>query len=230
MIEDEAYPGSATLEVMSEARNYNQFLLSWLEGAIQAGDRVLDFGAGTGTFALPLLQRGVDLICLEPDAGLGARLRRSGVRTIGELDEVSDSSIDLIYTLNVLEHIDDDRAAVATLARKLRPGGRILIYVPAFQILYSPFDRKIGHRRRYRRGALMRLAGEAGLAVRKAEYVDSLGFGAALAYRVVGSATGELDPASVRFFDRWLFPLSRALDRVLWPWLGKNVRLIAERP
>ena len=63
--------------------------------------------------------------------------------------------VDLIYTSNVLEHIDDDLAALKQLRATLSPGGRIAIYVPAMQVLYSDMDRSLGHYRRYGRQELL---------------------------------------------------------------------------
>jgi len=75
-----AYTGIDVLEVMIEAKNYNRYLMSLIHAHIRSGIKVLDFGAGVGTFALPLMQRGVDLVCVEPDATLGARLQDAGAK------------------------------------------------------------------------------------------------------------------------------------------------------
>ncbi len=191
---------------------------------------MLDLGAGRGTFAAPLRQSGIDVLCLEPDATLNATLRTMGLPTLRHLDELADASIDYIYTFNVLEHIENDRDTIRALAEKLKPGGRMLIYVPAFQALYSAFDRRIGHLRRYRRNALAKMLAAAGLSVQKAAYVDCLGFFAALLYPVIARERGELSLTSVKIFDRWIFPVSRLMDAILWPFIGKNVMVVARKP
>ena len=66
-----------------------------------------------------------------------------------------DASFNYIYTLNVLEHIEDDAAALRSLHAKLTDGGKLLIYVPAFPVLYTSMDAKVGHVRRYTRDTLM---------------------------------------------------------------------------
>ena len=73
--------------------------------------------------------------------------------------------------INVLEHIEDDGAALRAMASILVPGGVIVLLVPAFQALYGPIDRNLGHYRRYRRGSIAGLAAAAGLEVRKLHYV-----------------------------------------------------------
>jgi SAM-dependent methyltransferase len=218
-----AYAGSANLEAMEEAVRYNRFLL----GLIEPAGRVLDFGAGSGTFARALAARGVDLLCVEPDAALRGDLEGKGLKALPDTQAVPDRSVDLAYSFNVLEHIEDDAAALAELRRVLRPGGRLLLYVPAFMVLYSAMDRAIGHRRRYRKGPLVKLVERAGFAVGEARYADSLGFAAALAFRAFGPGSGALNPGAVRFYDTYLFPLSRVLDFVLHPVIGKNLILRA---
>lgn len=221
-----AYAGAANLEAMEEAVRYNRFLL----GLIEPAGRVLDFGAGSGTFARQLAANGVDIVCIEPDAGLRRELERRALRTSAGLSEIPAESVDLAYSFNVLEHIEDDAAALAELLRVLKPGGRLLLYVPAFMVLYSAMDRAIGHLRRYRKAALVRLVERAGFRVAGARYADSLGFAAALAFKAFGPRSGELNSRSVRLYDRYVFPLSRMLDLVLHPVLGKNLIVHATKP
>jgi len=225
------YTGVDNLEVMAEAENYNRFLLSLVTRHLAPGLRVADFGAGTGTFALPLRGQGVDIVAIEPDTALQARLRQAGIATERDAAALADASLDFIYTFNVLEHIADDGAALRLLARKLKPGGRLLVYVPAFAVLFTQMDHKVGHLRRYRRGGLRALVRGAGLAVDDVRYVDSLGFFATLAYRVLKSnGDGSIDRRALRLYDRLIFPPSRILDRLLSPWLGKNLLLLATKP
>ena len=132
--------------------------------------------------------------------------------------------------MNVLEHIDDDVAAVRSLAGALRPGGKLVVYVPAFQVLFSSMDTKVGHLRRYRLGQLVDTVRQAGFHVDRCRYVDSLGFAATLAYKAVGSRQGDISGGSVSFYDSYGFPVSRGLDRALDRVVGKNLLLVATRP
>jgi SAM-dependent methyltransferase len=228
---NEAYTGADNLEVMREAVNYNAWLLRLIRRHAPPQGRVLDFGAGSGTFALPLHRAGLTMTCVEPDAALGSMLRSQGLAAAASLDALEPNQFDFAYTLNVLEHIDDDRGALSGLYTRLKPGGRLLVYVPAFQVLYGPMDRKVGHLRRYRRRDLARRIREAGFNIEKSRYADSLGFFAALAFRMLkGDSTGELNPAHIRLYDRCAFPLSLGLDMACWPFFGKNVLVVASRP
>src|SRR5271170_7644848 len=124
------YSGTEVLEVMKEAKKYNNYLASQIARHLQPKFKVLDFGSGAGTFTLPLLQNSVDVVCVEPDTALAARLREAGANVVVGLDDVADHSIDLIYTLNVLEHIADDIGTIRALSTKLTPGGTLIVYVP----------------------------------------------------------------------------------------------------
>jgi SAM-dependent methyltransferase len=223
------YSGLANLEVMEEAVRYNRFLERLVLSVAPPGARLLDFGAGTGRFAARLAAHGVEVLCVEPDKALRAALGRKALRSTADLAEVPSASIDAVYSLNVLEHIDDDAGALAELHRVLKPGGRLLLYVPAFMVLYSAMDRRVGHLRRYRKAPLADLVRRAGFSVEDVRYADSLGFAASIGLRMFGNRSGDLSPGTVRFYDRWLFPLSRALDRLLSGFVGKNLVLRATR-
>lgn len=169
------------------------------------------------------------MTALEPDERLRARITSAGVRAIGGPDELTDGSLQYVYSLNVLEHIDDDVGALSRLRAKLAPGGLLLIYVPAFPVLYTSMDAKVGHVRRYTRTTLVSAVRAAGFQVERVAYVDSLGFLATLAFKAVGDRGGEINPRALKVYDRAIFPLSRLLDKAAQHWLGKNLLLIARR-
>ena len=223
------YTGTDNLEVMREAVNYNRALLDLVKAHVRASDRLLDFGAGTGTFAIALAAEGHDVECVEPDPAQRAMIEAAGLRAHGDLAAIPPGGIDCAYTLNVLEHIEDDLSTIRALGERLVLGGRLVIYVPAFQSLYTSMDRKVGHVRRYRRADLRAKVETAGLTVLRSEYVDSLGFAATLAFRAFGPKSGDIDRDAVRAYDRYAFPLSRRLDRALNRVVGKNVLLVTQR-
>lgn len=224
-----SYSGKDNLEAMRLATRYNAFLVGLIERHARPNDRILDFGAGLGLFAQALRERGHRVSCLEADADLKNRLAEHDFHAVRLPSELADDSIDYLYSLNVLEHIDDDVAALSALIPKLKTGARLLIYVPAFPVLFSAMDRLVGHHRRYTAGSLRGLLEKVGLHVERIEYADSLGFPASLAYRILGGS-GVLEASSVVTYDRWIFPLSRKIDRVTRRLVGKNVFAIARKP
>jgi SAM-dependent methyltransferase len=225
-----SYSGTDNLEVMADAVNYNRFLDSLLLRHLPAQSLVLDFGAGIGTFARRLAAEGLQIQCVEPDAGQAAVLRSSGFRCEASVLDFEPASFDAVYSLNVLEHIDDDATTARAILSRLKPRGRFIVYVPAFQFLFSGMDRKVGHLRRYDRRQLVNLLSTAGFEVAGSRYADSLGMIATLAYKVVGPKDGSIDRRSLVAYDRYAFPLSLKLDAVLGPVAGKNVWAIGLRP
>jgi SAM-dependent methyltransferase len=224
-----SYTGVDVLETLEGATNYNSLLLDLILKNSQGRSRMLDFGAGTGTFAKLLRTKGIEVVCVEPDTHLAEGLIRDGFLTFNDLSDVPDGSFEFIFTLNVLEHVEDDSTSFRRLASKLAKGGRILVYVPAFQILWTSLDEKVKHCRRYRRAGLQRLARSAGLTVCKTRYADSVGFFAALGFKVLGNKNGDLSARAVSLYDRCVVPLSRLLDLLVGRRFGKNVYLIATK-
>lgn len=224
------YSGCENLEAMTEAVNYNKFLIQLIMGRLtdSRDEKILDFGAGSGTYAKMLKQEGVTPDCLEPDSKLQAALEDEGFNVLKSTKELKPSSYDLIYALNVFEHIEDDFAEVEVLKTALKKGGVLLVYVPAYQILFSSMDKQVGHYRRYRIKRLKKMAETAGLNVRTLYYYDPIGFGAALVYRFIGGS-GTLTPASVRLYDRYAFPVSKVLHPISRKIVGKNAILVAEK-
>lgn len=228
-MQQEAYTGVDNLEVMQEAVNYNRYLLDTVRKHAPARGKVLDFGAGGGQFAAPLSKYGMDITALEPDQFLQQRLHAQGLSVVGSTQELADASIDYIYTLNVLEHIDDDEAALRSLHAKLSAKGKLLIYVPAFPVLYTSMDAKVGHVRRYTQGTLAARVRAVGFHIEQIGYADSIGFFATLAFKLIGNKDGDVSLAALKLYDRAVFPLSRALDSVAGRWFGKNLLLIASK-
>ena len=224
------YQAVDNLEVLEEAVNYNRYLVHLVMEASGGSGQALDFGAGTGTIASGVRARGLEIVCVEPDDQLRERLEERGFRAHPSIADVPDGSYTYLYSLNVLEHIENDARTLRDLHRVLVPGGRLLLYVPAFQLLYSSMDRKVGHFRRYRAGQLARLCVQAGFSVRRVHYVDSLGFLASLLYKWGGSRSGEISTWGLKAYDRLIFPVSRGLAGLgVSRLFGKNVLAVLEK-
>lgn len=224
------YTGADNLEVMKEAVNYNRYLLELIRKHAGDARSVIDFGAGAGTFAAPTAQAGFDLTAVELDDGLRTHLGRLGLRAAASTAELPAGSFDYAYTLNVLEHINDDVAALRELRKILKPGARLLVYVPAFPVLYTSMDAKVGHVRRYKRDSLVASVSAAGFTIDRVEYADSIGFFATLAFRLTDRGSGDINLRLLKLYDRVVFPLSRALDLLTRRWFGKNLVLVAQNP
>ncbi|HVN40354.1 MAG TPA: class I SAM-dependent methyltransferase [Myxococcota bacterium] len=211
------------IEVMDTAVRYTRFLVDALVDWGRGAGRILDYGAGNGRFCAALTQRGFDAVAVEPDAALREQIRSRGVPVSRSLEALGNEGFGGAYAINVLEHVEDDVGLLAALRERLVPGGRLFLYVPAFPLLYSANDVRVGHVRRYRRRGLCGVVHAAGFRITRVLHVDSLGFAAGLWYRHFGDPEGGLDVAAVRLYDRAVFPLSRALDVLTRGVIGKNL-------
>jgi SAM-dependent methyltransferase len=185
------------------------------------GARILEIGCGTG-HNLEMLERfgRADGIEIDPAARAVAEARLGrpiGSSPLPELTGVEDGAYDLIAILDVLEHVEEDRAALESIARKLRPGGRILIAVPAHPWMWSAHDEVNHHKRRYTKKTLKAVIGAAGLRIEKLSWFNSLLFPLAAAARLAGRVTGKEDsddklpPKPVNSLFEAIFGLERYL-------------------
>ena len=222
------YTGEDYLNALEVAENYNDFIAESFARWIGDSTRIVDFGAGTGLLARKVREKtGKDVQCLEPAENMKKYL--PGV-VLESLEEVPDGSIDFIYSSNVLEHIEDDAAIIAEMGRVLKPAGRVCLYLPACQCLFSQLDRRVGHYRRYDKPRLKRLFEPEKWKVLDLRYADSLGFAATWYYKLFGSKTGDFHIPSLKFYDRVVFPASRLIDRMTFGFCpGKNVFVCAEK-
>jgi SAM-dependent methyltransferase len=220
------YIGSE-LSIFEKARNWKAYFTATLAPYIH-GD-VLEVGAGiganTGVFARLTFRHWT---CLEPDrtlldqfesslpAGHGYELIAGAVQ-----DLPAGRTFDSILYIDVLEHIEDDRAEMQRAARRLRPGGTLIVLSPAHQWLFTPFDEAIGHYRRYSRRSLAAVGPE-GLRLERLIYLDSAGMLASLGNRLLLKSRMPT-AAQIRTWDSLLVPVSRLLDPVLLRRVGKSV-------
>jgi SAM-dependent methyltransferase len=219
---EEQYSGVDVLEALESAHNYNDYLTRLICESTESKD-LIDFGAGIGTFSKRLRTAGYRVRCIEPDPVQRQRLKEQGFDTLDNITSVPDDSVSFIFSLNVFEHIEHDSVAVREIRQKLKPGGTLLIYVPAFACLWTSLDEKLCHHRRYTKETLRRLVEQEGFVVEDARYADCLGFIAALIFRALNRSASVLNASSISFYDHWLFAPSRVLDRLFDRWFGKNV-------
>lgn len=224
------YSGLDNLEVMRLAHNYNRFLRKSVQKAAGRSPRVLDFGAGIGEFSEHLKKAGMTVETVETDSNLSLQLNEKGFVVHSDLSKIPNDQFDFIFSLNVLEHIEDDHKVVQQLARVLKPGGRLYLYVPAFQMLWTSMDDHVGHYRRYNKRSMEILMENCQFQIQDLGYCDSMGFMATVAYKILGDSKGTLNPRALQIFDRFLFPLNRVLDLGFKRILGKNVYCLAQKP
>jgi SAM-dependent methyltransferase len=212
---------------------------------------VVDAGCGAGGMLPVLAGLGARLVVgvdVSPDALAVARRELAGrepsgrgpvlVRAEAERLPLADGSCSAIVSMDVLEHLDDDAWALARYARALRPGGVLVLQVPAYRWLWSDHDRRVGHRRRYTARALVWLVRDAGLEVVRASYYHAWLLPLALVVRRTplgrlitdsGEAASYVHPA-VNALAAALCRVERMLLRVVRLPFGTSAMVVARRP
>lgn len=219
------YIGSE-LELFHEAKNWKDYYYQMI--CRYLGEEVLEVGAGIGGTTKVLCRRSHSRwVCLEPDSALIQALKAEpdlpNVCEIlqGSLANLSaEECFDAILYIDVLEHIEDDRAEVQRTVAHLKPGGFLIVLAPAHQWLFSPFDRSIGHYRRYNQSMLRKLT-PLGLTVTRLRYLDSVGLLASSSNQFLKQRMPT--PGQIKLWDSWMVPVSKVIDPILRYEIGKSV-------
>lgn len=223
---DEKYIGIEILKTMEKAVVYNDSLAELATKYINNKDFVLDFGAGIGTISNILRNKGYNVSCLETNVEETNILKEKGYTVFSDVCKISDNSVDCIVSYNVFEHINDDKTTMKQLHRILKKNGILFVFVPAIQKLYSSFDKRLGHIRRYEKKDFINLLNYAGFEIKEWSFFDSLGYFTALIYKLFNKS-GELTDNQVIYYDKFVFPLSKLLDNFLNRKIGKNIYAVA---
>jgi len=228
------------LEAMDFAVNYHRWILALMKPFL--GKHLVEVGAGTGAFSELLLETAPETLSLvEPSAmfeTLQTNLAKHNSTTkiryfpnifadVAVQIETEQSPDSIIY-INVLEHIEDDRLELEIIHRTLREKGRVFIFVPALPVLFSEFDKQIGHFRRYRKTELAEKIRTAGFRILLSRYFDAAGiFPWLVKYRLLKSLT--MESGAVHFYDKFVVPIAKPVESFLPLPLGKNLLFVAEK-
>jgi SAM-dependent methyltransferase len=225
---------SGVLEDLTEAVNYRH----WLAGlaAPFLGDNPIEIGSGIGDYAAEWLGSAVPRITVTETHD--DRLKILHERFVDDdrvevrrltlpAEETGDHSA--AVALNVLEHIADHVGAIRSVTAMLRPGGHVVLIVPAFEFAMSKFDRTIGHERRYTRAQAGEVLTAAGLEVQELHYINPLGLMSwFLVCRLLGSY--PRNGFMLRTYDRAVIPVVRRLERKWRPPFGQSVLAVGRKP
>jgi len=213
---------SFNLKSMQQAMNYNGAILELLQQRALQSISILDFGAGRGGYANQFAQ---SITCVEPNETL-SRYIASRHTVLSDLWRVR-GVFDMVYSINVLEHIQYDDDTLQELRSVMLTGGRLLLFVPARFELYTVMDYNVGHYRRYEPWQLRSLLEKSGFKIKSWRYFDFAGYFATLFCKHAGSLInwqGGLSTSCVTFYDKWIFPVSKAMDTVTaGKVIGKNI-------
>ncbi|MFT4569490.1 MAG: SAM-dependent methyltransferase [Hyphomicrobiaceae bacterium] len=173
---------------------FRRLLGQRLDPANRASSRILDVGCGTGAVATDFGRYG-SVVATDFSPAALALARRRGVSEAVAADATAlpfaDNSFDLVTAFDILEHVADDRAMVAELARVLRPGGTVAIHVPAWPSMWSRHDEILEHKRRYTRRGLRALLASSPLEIERVGWSSCVILPVAAAVRALRNVTGN---------------------------------------
>jgi SAM-dependent methyltransferase len=226
---------STELHALAEAKNYYRWVIR--QFAPFTGKRVIEVGAGIGTFAQSLLNHVPvsELVLVEPSDNLFPLLQRRfaedpRVKIVhGYFQPItSPATADSIVLVNVLEHIAEDQAFLNDAYATLIPGGTLLLLVPALPRIYGSLDQAFGHYRRYTKTSLASKLHGAGFGIIRLAYINLLGIaGWFFTGRVLRRMT--LQSRYVRWYDQWVIPWLSRLEGRWEPPCGQSLIVIARK-
>lgn len=228
------YSGSE-LDALAEARNYYRWVLRHFEPYL--GPDTIEVGAGIGTFTEFLLgsPRVSRLTAIEPAANTFPRLaeRFAGEPRVearkGYLSAHRDSLAgDAVVAVNVMEHVSDDEAFVRDAFASVKPGGHLLLFVPALPAIFGTLDVAFEHHRRYTSGTLRRVIEGGGWKPVRISYMNLPGVAAWFtAGRILRKTS--IAARDAKAYDRLVVPWLSRLESIIEPPVGSNLLAVARR-
>lgn len=228
------YQGLTTLEILTEAKNYNRWIAENFYPYIKAP--LLEFGAGIGNIS-ELLSSYTPLCLTDTDESMLADLKNK----FSHINDVSVNFLDItqpppehllgsfqtVIGINVLEHIEDDEKALFHLGNVLKPSGRLLLLVPAKKWAYTDLDRQLGHFRRYEKKELGEKLAKASFRIEKLYFFNIVGLMSWIIRDKI-QRSGGLRPYQVSSFDTIVPILKRIEAKVSMP-AGISLIAIAQK-
>lgn len=227
--------------VLVHSSNYNRWQYEQFQKYI--GRCVLEIGCGLGNLTQYLLEDAAYLLSVDikSEATDFAKKRFYGHPNfcVEQLDvfsqglrQYADKAFDTIVFSNVLEHIEDDEAAMQTCREILRPSaGKLLLLIPAHRFLYGTLDQESGHHRRYTKKSLIRLANSLGFKIIEIYAFNFIGaVGWYLNYCLMRRKNSNNTPLTFQmgFYDRVLVKLCKSMEAKVRPWIGISYIMILE--
>jgi 2-polyprenyl-3-methyl-5-hydroxy-6-metoxy-1,4-benzoquinol methylase len=226
--------GLETLDAISEAHRFNRWMYEtirpWCKGEI------LEVGSGIGNISRFFLEEGKQLTLSDLRENYIGYLKEEfsgqpALRAIINLDLVHPDfdqvyadqlgKYDTVFALNVVEHIENDRLALANIRKLLRQGGHCVILVPAYQTLYNRFDKELEHYRRYTKSTLGAAMSDAGYRIAHKQHFNAMGIPG---WYISGKLQqNKTIPKGQMSLYNTLVPAFRLVDKVLFNQIGLSV-------
>ena len=233
--------GLQTLERFAQATRFNRWMFDTIQPYCK-GD-VLEVGSGIGNLSRYFLENDLKLTASDLrdeyinilHGKFGRHPNLAGIISIDLAVANFETrfqdllqQFDTVVALNVVEHIQDDELAIGNCKKLLKPGGHLIILVPAFQALYNQFDEELGHYVRYNRSSLNGLLQGQGLEVFHTRYFNAIGI---IGWMINGSLFRKrlIPRRQLQLFDK-LVPVIKMIDAITFRKAGLSVLSVARKP
>jgi SAM-dependent methyltransferase len=234
--EEEDAKGQEILEAISAAGAFNKWMFSTIRPFCQG--RILEIGSGVGNISSFFIHEGATFALSDIREGYRERLKRQFAnQPVYNIDIVDPhfalnqeellGSFDTCFALNVVEHVEDDSLAIQNMLQLLKPGGRLIILVPAYQWLYNPIDKSLGHYRRYTPSSLSQLMRAHG----PLEKLFSFNFTGIAAWWMGGKLFRQdtIPKGEMKLYNTFV-PVFKIVDKMVFNKVGLSVIGVIKKP
>jgi len=224
------YPGKE-LEIFEKTIVFQNYTLLLVKNFMKG--RILEVGAGIGGFTKHYHKRFNKVFLNDLDKSNVKKLKKrfnifKNIKIIDQKTHQVKSKFETIMYINVLEHIKKDILEIKTAEKKLTKNGHLIIFVPAHQVLFSKFDKAVGHYRRYSLDFFKKNHSK-NLVLKRLVYVDSVGYILYFLNKLFFSDQTYPSKFKVFLWDKVFCPLSILLDFISLQKFGKNILCVYQK-
>jgi SAM-dependent methyltransferase len=227
--------GYQTLEAIAKADKFNRWMFETIRPFCSG--HILEIGSGIGNVSQFFVQNNFLITLSDTDEFYVGHLKKAFVESDVLLIDLVHKSFnkeydqlfekfDTVISLNVLEHISDDELAIENCLHFLKPGGSLVMLVPAYSFLFSQMDSELKHYRRYTSKKVSALAVKKGLVVRKVFYFNALGIMAWLYGKLF--RLQSIPVKNMKLYNS-IVPFAKFMDKILFQRAGLSVILVAKK-
>jgi SAM-dependent methyltransferase len=226
------YTGSLTLEVLEGADKYNQWIFESISPYLNS--TVLEIGSGIGNISSFIKNKdSITLTDIEP-VFLTLLKKKFNIKnyTVRYFDITKDpnktniNKYNTVFGINVLEHIEDDVAALTNLKKLINKSGNLVLLVPAKKKAYNKLDKNLGHFRRYEKNELILKLNKAGYTIIKIQYFNALGLLSWVVRNYISNQDTQLSKKQVALFDN-IVPLLKIIEKYIRVPIGISLIVVA---
>ena len=222
------YPGWE-LKYFDKAKNFRNYQFDLIKRNIKG--KIAEIGPGNGVFLKFYIKNSEKIYLYEPTVAFNKNLKKNRskkIKIINKKFRLKKNFFDTILYLDVIEHIENDLIEIKNAYKSLRKGGKLIINVPAYQHLYSQFDKDIDHLRRYSKSDFIKILNKLKIYRYQITYFDSIGYMLSLLSKIFVKNYRNHFAKKIKIWNS-LMPISKFFDKILFHCFGKSLLVVIEK-